>query len=48
MSSDQIPDVLWTTIEKLLPESQVIDYRETNPALTQGLDRATSRNLDPI
>ena len=21
MSSDQIPDVLWTTIEKLLPES---------------------------
>jgi putative ABC transport system permease protein len=29
-------------LEKLLPESQVIDYRETNPALTQGLDRATS------
>ena len=26
----------------LLPEAQVIDYRETNPALTQGLDRATS------
>ena len=23
-------------------EAQVIDYRETNPALTQGLDRATS------
>ncbi|MDW5265442.1 MULTISPECIES: ABC transporter permease [Acidobacteriaceae] len=29
-------------LEKLLPESRVIDYRETNPALTQGLDRATS------
>lgn len=29
-------------LERLLPESQVIDYRETNPALTQGLDRATS------
>ena len=27
---------------KLLPESQVIDYRETNPALTAGLDQATS------
>ncbi|HEX3966554.1 MAG TPA: FtsX-like permease family protein, partial [Edaphobacter sp.] len=29
-------------LEKLLPEAQIIDYRETNPALTQGLDRATS------
>jgi len=29
-------------LEKLLPEAQVIDYRETNPALTEGLDRATS------
>ena len=27
---------------KMLPEAQVTDYRETNPALTQGLDRATS------
>ncbi len=26
----------------LLPEAQVIDYRETNPALTEGLDRSTS------
>ena len=26
----------------LLPEAQVIDYRETNPALTAGLDQATS------
>ena len=29
-------------LEKLLPEARVIDYRETNPALTRGLDRATS------
>ena len=29
-------------LEALLPEAQVTDYRETNPALTQGLDRATS------
>jgi putative ABC transport system permease protein len=29
-------------LERLLPEAQVTDYRETNPALTQGLDRATS------
>ena len=27
---------------KLLPEAQVTDYRETNPALTAGLDQATS------
>ncbi len=27
---------------RLLPEAQVIDYRETNPALTAGLDQATS------
>ncbi|ADW69321.1 ABC transporter permease [Granulicella tundricola] len=27
---------------KLLPESQITDYRETNPALTAGLDQATS------
>ncbi|WP_263384417.1 ABC transporter permease [Granulicella arctica] len=33
---------LKTKLEALLPESQVSDYRETNPALTQGLDRATS------
>jgi len=29
-------------LEALLPEAQVTDYRETSPALTQGLDRATS------
>jgi putative ABC transport system permease protein len=40
--SDRAVADLKTRLEKLLPESQVIDYRETNPALTQGLDRATS------
>jgi putative ABC transport system permease protein len=29
-------------LEEALPEAQVIDYREGNPALTQGLDNATS------
>jgi putative ABC transport system permease protein len=29
-------------IEDLLPEAQVMDFREGNPALTEGLDRATS------
>lgn len=29
-------------VEKILPEAQVMDFREANPALTQGLDRATS------
>lgn len=29
-------------IEDTLPEAQVIDYREGNPALAEGLDRATS------
>jgi putative ABC transport system permease protein len=28
-------------IEKILPEAQVTDFRETSPALTQGVDRAT-------
>ena len=40
--SDAAVADLKARLEKLLPESQVIDYRETNPALTQGLDRATS------
>src|SRR5882757_3896017 len=39
--SDKAVADLKARLEKLLPESQVIDYRETNPALTQGLDRAT-------
>ena len=29
-------------VEKVLPEAQVTDFREANPALTQGLDRSTS------
>ncbi len=40
--SDSAVAELKMRLEKLLPEAQVIDYRETNPALTQGLDRATS------
>ncbi|WP_263365167.1 ABC transporter permease [Edaphobacter bradus] len=40
--SDDAVAKLKERLEKLLPEAQVIDYRETNPALTEGLDRATS------
>jgi putative ABC transport system permease protein len=40
--SDKAVAEMKARLEKLLPEAQVIDYRETNPALTQGLDRATS------
>ena len=40
--SDRRVARLKARVEKMLPESQVIDFRETNPALTQGLDRATS------
>jgi putative ABC transport system permease protein len=40
--SDKAVADLKMRLEKLLPEAQIIDYRETNPALTQGLDRATS------
>jgi putative ABC transport system permease protein len=40
--SDKAVADLKNRLEKLLPEAQIIDYRETNPALTQGLDRATS------
>jgi len=39
---DSAVAALRARLEKLLPEARVIDYRETNPALTQGLDRATS------
>src|SRR6202008_2305123 len=28
-------------IEKTLPDAQISDFRETSPALTEGLDRAT-------
>jgi putative ABC transport system permease protein len=40
--SDKAVADLKARLEQLLPEAQIIDYRETNPALTQGLDRATS------
>jgi putative ABC transport system permease protein len=40
--SDKAVADLKLRLEKVLPEAQIIDYRETNPALTQGLDRATS------
>lgn len=32
---------LKTTLEGFLPEAQITDYRETNPAITMALDRAT-------
>jgi putative ABC transport system permease protein len=40
--SDARVSELKARLIKLLPEAQVTDYRETNPALTQGLDQATS------
>src|SRR6516165_6408626 len=29
-------------VESILPDSQVVDFKEGNPALTEGLDRATA------
>jgi putative ABC transport system permease protein len=40
--SDEAVAELKARLIKLLPEAQVTDYRETNPALTAGLDQATS------
>jgi putative ABC transport system permease protein len=40
--SDTAVAALKTKIAALLPEAQITDYRETNPSLTEGLDRATS------
>ena len=40
--SDEAVGGLRARLIKLLPEAQVTDYRETNPALTAGLDQATS------
>ena len=40
--SDAAVAALKTKIAALLPEAQITDYRETNPSLTEGLDRATS------
>jgi len=36
------PKAIRKQFEDALPDAQVIDYREGNPALTQGLDNATS------
>jgi putative ABC transport system permease protein len=40
--SDAAVADLKAKLEKLLPQAQLTDYRETNPAITQGLDMATS------
>jgi putative ABC transport system permease protein len=40
--SDAAVAALKAKLEALLPQAQLTDYRETNPALTEGLDRATS------
>ena len=40
--SDAAVAALKARLTALLPEAQIADYRETNPALTEGLDRATS------
>jgi putative ABC transport system permease protein len=41
VSDSAVQDVK-AQLEKLLPDAQLADYRETNPALTRGLDMATS------
>ncbi len=41
-SSDQAVAALKTRLESTLPEAQITDYREANPALTTGLDNATT------
>ena len=40
--SDAAVAALKAKVAALLPEAQITDYRETNPSLTEGLDRATS------
>lgn len=40
--SDAAVAELKTKLTALLPEAQITDYRESNPSLTEGLDRATS------
>jgi putative ABC transport system permease protein len=39
--SDEAVAGLKTRLEKMLPDAQISDYREANPALTRGLDGAT-------
>ena len=40
-SSDDTVAALKSQLEAVLPEAQISDYREANPALTKGLDGAT-------
>lgn len=40
--SDEAVAKLKTRVEAALPEAQVTDYRETNPAITTALDRSTA------
>jgi putative ABC transport system permease protein len=40
-ASDTAVADLKSRLEKLLPEAQIADYRESNPAVTDGLDHAT-------
>jgi putative ABC transport system permease protein len=42
LPSDVTPQSVRHEIESALPDAQVMDYREGNPALTDGLDRATA------
>ena len=41
VSDGAVADLKARLVE-LLPQAQITEYRETNPAITQGLDRATS------
>ena len=41
-SSDDAVTALKARLEGVLPEAEVLDYREANPALTTGLENATS------
>ena len=42
VSADAETVAIRTQLEAALPDAQVMDYREGNPALTRGLDNATS------
>jgi putative ABC transport system permease protein len=42
VSADAETAAIRTQLEAALPDAQVMDYREGNPALTRGLDNATS------
>lgn len=41
-ASDKAVAKLKSSMEDALPEAQITDYRETNPAITMALDRSTS------